>query len=153
MIKCYLIPQMDAPLFVIFSNKLHATSQTWEEFLRNIFRAANWYHLSSLSLKFYIMMLVKNVGIHLVMYSFLLYIDLENIVSEIFFIYLPFMTSFMHKKQVNHDRNCLLSLFFEMFCSLDYVCMKSKLSFAFSMTWESIILSVGCIRSLAFLAV
>lgn len=61
------------------------------------------------------MILMKNVGIHLVMYSFLLHIDLDNIVSEIFFIYLPFMTDFMHKKQVNHDRSCLLSLSLKCF--------------------------------------
>lgn len=59
MTKCQLTPWMDAPLFVILSNKLHATSQTWEEFLRNIFRAANCYHISSLPLKFCIMMLMK----------------------------------------------------------------------------------------------
>lgn len=86
MIKCHLTPQVDVPLFVIFSKKLHATSQTREEFLRNIFRAANCYHISSLPLKFYIMMLMKNVGIHLLMYPFPLHIDLDNIVSEIFYL-------------------------------------------------------------------
>lgn len=151
MIKCHLIPQMDVPPFVIFSNKLHATSQTWEEFLRNIFKVANCYHISSLPLKFCIMMLMKNVGIHLLMHSFLLHIDLDNIVSEIFFIYLSFMTGLMHKKQVNHDRNCLLSLF-EMFSSLDYSCMKEKFSCTFSITWESITLTVDYIRFLVFLA-
>lgn len=71
---------MDEPLFVIFSNQLHATSQTWEEFLRNIFRAANCYYISSPPLKFCIMMLMKNVGIHLVMFLFLLHSDLDNTV-------------------------------------------------------------------------
>lgn len=110
MIKCHLTPQMDAPLFLIFSNTLHTASQTWEEFLRNIFRATNCYHISCLLLKFCITMLMNNAGIHLVMYRFLLHIDLDNIVSEIFFIYLPLMTGFMHKKQINHGRNCLLAL-------------------------------------------
>lgn len=82
MIKCQLTPQMDAPLFVIFPNKLHAISQTWEEFLRNIFRAVNCYHISSLPLKFCIMMLTKNVTINLTMYLLLLHINLANIVSQ-----------------------------------------------------------------------
>lgn len=86
MIKCQLTARMDVSLFVIFSNKLHATSPTWEEFLRNIFRASNCYHISSLPLKFWIMMLMKNVGIRLLMCPFLLHIDLANIVSQ--FLYL-----------------------------------------------------------------
>jgi len=77
---------MDVPLFVIFLNKLHATSRTWEEFLRNIFGAANCYHISSLPLKFCIMKLVKNVSISLLMHLFLLHIDLANIVSQFFYL-------------------------------------------------------------------